>query len=730
MALALNDRVQQTGTANTTVSFTLSGAVTGFQDFTVVGNGNTTYYAATDESGNWEVGEGTYSTTGPTLTRTTILSSSNSGNAVTFTGTVNVWVTYPSSKAVFEDASGNVSPLGTITSGTWQGSTIGVAYGGTGVTTSSGANSVVLRDANGNVTGVNNAIIGITFITSAGGTTNLVASSTQIQTVVGSANQTIRLPDATTIAVGQFYTISCASSGTVTVEDYAGGFIETITQGGASQVLCSSTATIAGTWGFRVFAASNVTWGNAALDYNGLITSATWQGDVVESAYGGTGLSTFAAANNALYSTSASALAAGTLPVAAGGTGVTTSTGSGNNVLSTSPTLVTPALGTPASGDLANCTFPTLNQNTTGTASNVTGTVAIANGGTGGTTAQAARNNIAGATTSGQYLRGNGTNVLMSAIQAGDVPTLNQNTTGSAATLTTGRTIAITGDLTYTSGSFNGSANVTGTGTLANSGVTAGTYGGNNSIPSFTVDAKGRLTAASTVTPSGTYAISISGSSASTTGNAASATVLQTARTIGGVSFNGSANINLPGVNTAGNQNTSGSSASCTGNAATATTLQTARNINGVSFNGSADITITAAATNVNTQLASLGVGTAASGTAGEIRATNNVTAFFSDDRLKTRHGKIVNALAKLHTLDGFYFTPNQVAQDLGYEPKQDVGVSAQAVQAILPEIVVPAPIDDKYLTVRYEKLVPLLIEAIKELKAEIDTLKKAKECR
>jgi hypothetical protein len=61
----------------------------------------------------------------------------------------------------------------------------------------------------------------------------------------------------------------------------------------------------------------------------------------------------------------------GTLPVANGGTGVTTSTGSGNNVLSTSPTLVTPVLGTPASGNLANCTFPTLNQTTTGASGSV-----------------------------------------------------------------------------------------------------------------------------------------------------------------------------------------------------------------------------------------------------------------------------------------------------------------------------------------------------------------------
>ena len=76
----------------------------------------------------------------------------------------------------------------------------------------------------------------------------------------------------------------------------------------------------------------------------------------------------------------------GTLPVANGGTGVTTSTGSGSVVLSTSPTLVTPALGTPASGDLANCTFPTLNQNTTGTAAGLSTTLAVTSGGTGVTT--------------------------------------------------------------------------------------------------------------------------------------------------------------------------------------------------------------------------------------------------------------------------------------------------------------------------------------------------------
>lgn len=105
MALVLADRVQQTGTANTTVSFTLSGSVSGFQSFAVVGDGNTTYYSSFDNSGNWEVGIGTYSTTGPTLTRTTILSSSNSGSAVTFSGTVNIFVTYPSENAALNSSS-------------------------------------------------------------------------------------------------------------------------------------------------------------------------------------------------------------------------------------------------------------------------------------------------------------------------------------------------------------------------------------------------------------------------------------------------------------------------------------------------------------------------------------------------------------------------------------------------------------------------------------------------
>ena len=109
----------------------------------------------------------------------------------------------------------------------------------------------------------------------------------------------------------------------------------------------------------------------------------------------------------------------------------------------------------------------------------------------------------------------------------------------------------------------------------------------------------------------------------------------------------------------------------------------------------------------------------------GEIQATNNITAYYSDDRLKDRKGDILSALDKVKTLDAFYYEANQTAQDLGYEPVREVGISAQQVQAIMPEVVAPAPIDEKYLTVRYERMVPLLIAAIKELEAQVAELKK-----
>lgn len=134
-----------------------------------------------------------------------------------------------------------------------------------------------------------------------------------------------------------------------------------------------------------------------------------------------------------------------------------------------------------------------------------------------------------------------------------------------------------------------------------------------------------------------------------------------------------------------------------------------------------------------------LGVGTAASSTAGEGRFTNAITAYYSDERLKTKINTIENALDKIDQLTGFLYVENDLARSFGFNnPNTQVALSAQAVKLVQPEAVKPAPFDiaqrddgteysksgEDYLTVDYEKLIPLLVEGIKELRREINQLK------
>jgi hypothetical protein len=109
--------------------------------------------------------------------------------------------------------------------------------------------------------------------------------------------------------------------------------------------------------------------------------------------------------------------------------------------------------------------------------------------------------------------------------------------------------------------------------------------------------------------------------------------------------------------------------------------------------------------------------------TGDSIRAAGNIVAYYSDDRLKTKLGNITDALKKVNQLNGFYYQANELAQNLGYKPTVEVGVSAQEVEQILPQIVKPAPIDQQYKTVDYSRLVPLLIEAVKELSQKLSKL-------
>ena len=111
----------------------------------------------------------------------------------------------------------------------------------------------------------------------------------------------------------------------------------------------------------------------------------------------------------------------------------------------------------------------------------------------------------------------------------------------------------------------------------------------------------------------------------------------------------------------------------------------------------------------------------------GDIIATGDITSSYSDERLKDILSPIENALDKIETIDTFFYRPNQIALDLGMKNEEQVGVSAQQMQKILPQIIKCAPVGKGYYTIQYERVVPLLIQAIKELKKEIEELKNVK---
>jgi len=230
-----------------------------------------------------------------------------------------------------------------------------------------------------------------------------------------------------------------------------------------------------------------------------------------------------------------------------------------------------------------------------------------------------------------------------------------------------------------------------------------GTFSGTVSVGGL-LTASGGITSNSTITTTGSGGLAIAGMSS-----------------FGGVStFTG--RITANGGITVGGTITSTS------------TISTSGNISGGTLSIAGSSTFTGAITNSGgisgggSITTSSNISTSGSGmitSAGEIRAAGDITAYYSDDRLKTRLGNLENALDKITSLQGFYFEANDTAVALGYTKFREVGLSAQDVQKILPEVVVPAPVDNKYLTVNYAKLVPLIVESIKELKVELDLLKR-----
>jgi hypothetical protein len=305
-----------------------------------------------------------------------------------------------------------------------------------------------------------------------------------------------------------------------------------------------------------------------------------------------------------------------------------------------------------------------------------------------------------------------------------------------------------------TSGQIYSSGGLTPTLNLIATGVSPGTYGSSSVTPVITVDSYGRLTTV-TNTPASIPATQVTGlaSSATTdTTNASNITLgtlsasrLATSGVSAGTYTYPNIVVDVAGRITAASSlipvtsfNTRTGAVTLASSDVTGALGYTPPSTSGSGASGTWGINITGSAASLsgytinqnlgtgnNVQFNSLGVGTSSSGTSGEIIATNNITAYFSDDKLKTKLGLIESALDKVCTLSGFYYEPNQTAQDLGYKVKREVGLSAQDVQRVLPEVVVPAPIDNQYLTIHYERVIPLLVEAIKELKSEINQLKK-----
>ena len=728
MALVVYDRVQETTATTGTGTITLGGAVAGYQSFAVVGNGNTTFYCIVNGSA-WEVGIGTYSTTGPTLARTTVLSnSSGTTSPITLSGASNVFVTYPSEKSVNLDGSGNVSALGTISSGVWQGSTIQTAYGGTGVTTSTGASSNVLRDANSNIT-ANNVLNGYTNTTAAGTTTVLTAASTYYQKISGSTTQTFQLPVGTTMANGQAFVFDNDSSGAVSIVDNASGAVDTVPSGGYSYIFCEDNSTSAGSWGKYALLPASYDFSTTSANFGGaVISNTTYQGTAVASGYGGTGLTTFTAANNALYSTSSSALTAGTLPVVAGGTGATTLTsngvlyGTGTTAIgataagTTGQILVGNTGAAPSWATVSSSLVSSFSAGTTGfTPSSATtgavtlaGTLNVANGGTGvatltglaygnGTSAFTAATGSQISTAIGSTAVTNATNAANTAITddaatatAQYITWVGANTGNNPQKTTSAKLTFVPSTGVLSATTFSGSgASLTSipNGALANSSITVNStaisLGGSATITAVNPNALTIGTGLSGTSYNGSSAVTIANSGVT---SLTAGTGISLSASTGGVTI----------TNTASGATITGTTTSGTyyivGTTSTSGTLSTASisNTNAVSYNAST----------------------------GALTAVSVVSS--SDERLKTNWVNLsTDFISRL--ADVKHGTFERISSG-----NREVGVTAQSLKEVLPEAVVEN--EEGYLLVNYggAALVAVieLAKEVKALRAEIAALK------
>jgi hypothetical protein len=212
----------------------------------------------------------------------------NGSSAVTSSTTIPTSALSGNFVSTFSAGTTGLTPSSNTSGAITLSGTLNLANGGTGVTSSSGANSVVLRDANGNIT-TNCLFEGYITQAASGTTIVLIASSAQNYQITGSGGQIIRLPDATTLPNGATFTFNNnQSSGAITVQNNSSTTIATIQSGGYVMVVLLSNSIAAGSWDRHDSTPANVSWSTNTLDYPGSITSATWNGNTIAINRGGT----------------------------------------------------------------------------------------------------------------------------------------------------------------------------------------------------------------------------------------------------------------------------------------------------------------------------------------------------------------------------------------------------------------------------------------------------------
>ena len=755
MALVLKDRVKETTSTAGTGTVTLDGAVAGFQSFSAVGNGNSTYYAIVDSgSGDWEVGIGTYTSSGTTLSRTTVLSSSNAGSLVTFgAGNKDVFVTYPSERGVWMDSAGTALAqyeFNTANITTANISTANITAGTVSTTPASNTDIANKQYVDGLVTQ------GISYhepvyVESPNTAGNLTAtynngSSGVGATLTNAGTQVALTVDGILMTVGKRVLIYNQTN------QFENGVYEVTTVGSGSVNWVLTRTTDADSYGLR---------DPNALGYN----------DAFFVTNGNTGAGeTYVCTTSGVITFGTTAITFAQISSAqvySAGTGLNLSPATTFNISNTGVTAATygsasavPVFAVNAQGQITSVTDTNIAISGSAVSGNISGQAG----------------SVANSLTLGTYLTGtsfNGSSAVTATVDATSANTASKvvardssgnfsagtitaTLSGSATSATTATNLAsgAANQIAYQTGSgatsfatapsssntyfyWNGSAFAWGavsTGTVTS--ITAGTYLTGGTITTsgtLAVDATSANTASKVVARDASGNFSAGTITAALSGNATTATTAtQVANShspgtyLTGSAFNGSSAqtwaVDATSANTAskvvardasGNFSAGTITATLSGNASTATSATSATS----ATTATTATTANALNTGNNYQVNSLGVGTAGSGTAGEIRATNNITAYYSSDiKFKENVRNIPNAAATAAAIGGKLFDwidsyiEEHGGEDGYFVRKADFGVIAQDVLAKFPVAVRTRP--DGSLAVDYEKLSALALAA------------------